>query len=287
MGVKCTKGYLNLGQDVHMGCLACWWPSGRWFPAIDWLKTPALSLRATKRTVVGQELPRSSYKTRHRRAKVDFRFCFISVKKHIPTNRVVEWVVSSPEVYLVPHPPIRRKRIFITDKTSGIPLPDCVALTVVSPLFLNMNLDTFSRNVVVGLWLIANLSVNQQTAAFTIESSRRIPTETTALRNSGLSDWSSRAGDSALRQVQFLASQVAASTAASEGDRRIARNKKSKKWDECQLSVLKKGQWCLDFMYKSAEILHTIVTFWKITDGIWLILQNKASYFVKYLTEIA
>ena len=92
-----------------------------------------------------------------------------------------------------------------------------------------MNLDTFSRNVVVGLWLIANLSVNQQTAAFTIESSRRIPTETTALRNSGLSDWSSRAGDSALRQVQFLASQVAASTAASEGDRRIARNKKSKK----------------------------------------------------------
>ena len=44
MGVKCTKGYLNLGQDVHMGCLACWWPSGRWFPAIDWLKTPAVSL---------------------------------------------------------------------------------------------------------------------------------------------------------------------------------------------------------------------------------------------------
>jgi hypothetical protein len=88
-----------------------------------------------------------------------------------------------------------------------------------------MNLATFSRNAAIGLWLIANLSVNQQTVALSIESFKRIPKKMTTLKNSELSDWSSRAGDSALRQVQFLASKVA----ASEGEKRIARNKKNKK----------------------------------------------------------
>jgi hypothetical protein len=75
-----------------------------------------------------------------------------------------------------------------------------------------------SRNLAIGYWLAGSLSFDQ-TVAFTIESSKSI--STTALKNSGLSDWSSRAGDSALRQVQVLASKVAESTAAGEGAKMI------------------------------------------------------------------
>lgn len=45
-----------------------------------------------------------------------------------------------------------------------------------------------------------------------------------ALKSTGLSDWSSKAGDSALRQVQFLASKVAESTAAADGNKIITKD---------------------------------------------------------------
>jgi hypothetical protein len=45
---------------------------------------------------------------------------------------------------------------------------------------------------------------------------RRIPTTHLASSQSSWSEWSAKTGDSALRQVQFLASKVAESTAAGE-----------------------------------------------------------------------
>jgi hypothetical protein len=80
-----------------------------------------------------------------------------------------------------------------------------------------------SRKCSIVYWLVWYLSFDQ-TAAFSIELSRRIAT--TALKSSDLSDWSLRAGDSALRQVQRLASKVAESTAAAEEESTMTRNTK-------------------------------------------------------------
>ena len=49
-----------------------------------------------------------------------------------------------------------------------------------------------------------------------LDEFRRIPTTRLTRQKLSWSDWSAEAGDSALRQVQFLASKVAESTAAGE-----------------------------------------------------------------------
>jgi len=100
-----------------------------------------------------------------------------------------------------------------------------------------MNVVDVPRKVIFGICLATIFSANPTVAFISESSAKRISTKTTTttpktpttLKNSEWSDWSSRAGDSALRQVQMLASKVAESTAASEEKSGIPRSSRRKR----------------------------------------------------------